>query len=89
VTTWLSKSFGQAEEAISQQEEINMGIDDADTIFQVVVNDEDQYSIWFADRALPGGWTAVGHSGTKQECLEYIEKIWTDMRPRSVRERVS
>lgn len=66
-----------------------MGIDDADTIFQVVVNDQDQYSIWFAERDLPAGWTAVGNCGTKQKCLEYIEKVWTDMRPRSVRERVS
>jgi MbtH protein len=66
-----------------------MGIDDADTIFQVVVNDQDQYSIWFADRALPAGWTAAGITGGKQECLQYIEKVWTDMRPRSVRERVS
>jgi MbtH protein len=66
-----------------------MGIDDADTIFQVVVNEQDQYSIWFADRALPAGWTADGTTGTKQECLQHIEKVWTDMRPRSVRERVS
>ncbi|WP_158853298.1 MbtH family protein [Saccharothrix deserti] len=66
-----------------------MGIDDADTIFQVVVNDQDQYSIWFADRELPTGWTAVGTTGTKQECLQHIEAVWTDMRPRSVRERVA
>jgi MbtH protein len=66
-----------------------MGIDDAETTFQVVVNDQDQYSIWFADRALPAGWTAAGTTGSKQECLQHIEKVWTDMRPRSVRERVS
>jgi MbtH protein len=66
-----------------------MGIDDADTTFQVVVNDQDQYSIWFADRGLPAGWTADGTTGTKQECLQHIEKVWTDMRPRSVRDRVS
>ncbi|QFZ21170.1 MbtH family protein [Saccharothrix syringae] len=65
-----------------------MGIDDADTTFQVVVNDQDQYSIWFADRSLPAGWSAVGTTGSKQECLQHIEKVWTDMRPRSVRERV-
>lgn len=64
-----------------------MGIDNPDTIFQVVVNDEEQYSIWFADRALPLGWDLAGKSGTKQECLEYIEGAWTDMRPRSVREQ--
>ncbi|HEX6340510.1 MbtH family protein [Umezawaea sp.] len=66
-----------------------MGIDDADTTFQVVVNDQDQYSIWFADRDLPAGWTADGTTGSKQECLQHIEKVWTDMRPRSVRDRVS
>ncbi|MFF7990865.1 MbtH family protein [Kitasatospora xanthocidica] len=64
-----------------------MGIDDADTVFQVVTNEQDQYSIWFADRALPAGWAATGATGTKQECLKHIEQVWTDMRPRSVRER--
>ncbi len=66
-----------------------MGIDDADTTFQVVVNEQDQYSIWFADRPLPVGWTADGATGTKQDCLKHIEKVWTDMRPRSVRERTA
>lgn len=66
-----------------------MGIDDADTVFQVVVNEQDQYSIWFVGRDLPDGWTATGTSGTKQECLQHIETVWTDMRPRSVRERVA
>ncbi|MEU5507560.1 MbtH family protein [Streptomyces fungicidicus] len=64
-----------------------MGIDDADTIFQVVINEQDQYSIWFADRTVPAGWAAAGPAGTKQECLQHIERVWTDMRPRSVRER--
>ncbi|AXI84716.1 MbtH family NRPS accessory protein [Actinospica acidiphila] len=64
-----------------------MGIDDADTVFQVVINEQDQYSIWFADRAVPAGWAAAGPAGTKQECLKHIERVWTDMRPRSVRER--
>lgn len=66
-----------------------MGIDDADTVFQVVTNEQDQYSIWFADRAVPTGWSATGRTGTKQECLKHIEKVWTDMRPRSVRERAA
>ncbi|EGX55942.1 MbtH protein [Streptomyces zinciresistens K42] len=64
-----------------------MGIDDADTAFQVVINEQDQYSIWFADRAVPAGWTADGPTGSKEECLKHIERVWTDMRPRSVRER--
>ncbi|MFE3199255.1 MbtH family protein [Embleya sp. NPDC059237] len=60
-----------------------------DRVYNVVVNDEEQYSIWFADRALPGGWRAEGTTGTRQECLDHIERVWTDMRPRSVRERLA
>ena len=54
-------------------------------LYEVVVNDEDQYSIWRADREPPSGWRLVGISGTSSECLAYIEEMWTDMRPRSVR----
>ncbi|WKD33860.1 MbtH family protein [Streptomyces xanthophaeus] len=53
--------------------------------YVTVVNHEEQYSIWFADRDLPAGWTAVGAEGTKQECLAHIEEVWTDLTPRSVR----
>ncbi|KKK06533.1 MbtH family NRPS accessory protein [Micromonospora sp. HK10] len=59
--------------------------DDEDHLLHVVVNDEDQYSIWPADRPAPTGWSAVGKTGRKQECLEYITEVWTDMRPRSLR----
>ena len=51
----------------------------------VVVNDEEQYSIWPADREPPPGWKKVGKTGTKAECLAYIEEVWTDMRPASLR----
>jgi MbtH protein len=51
----------------------------------VVVNHEEQYSIWEADRDLPGGWTATGHSGTRAECLSHIDEVWKDMRPLSLR----
>jgi MbtH protein len=54
-------------------------------IYVVVLNHEEQYSIWFADKPLPPGWTAVGFEGTKDECLRHIEQVWTDMRPLSVR----
>jgi MbtH protein len=60
-------------------------IDNEDQQFVVVLNHEEQYSVWFADRDLPVGWTAEGTSGTKSECLAHIEKIWTDMRPLSLR----
>lgn len=53
--------------------------------FAVVVNDEEQYSIWFEDRDVPAGWRATGFVGTKAECLAHIETVWTDMRPRSLR----
>jgi len=63
--------------------------DDADpTIYKVVINIEDQYSIWPAHRANPAGWRDAGKSGPKAECLAYIEEVWTDMRPRSLRERM-
>ena len=57
--------------------------DDRDYI--VVVNHEEQYSIWFAGRELPKGWRAEGKAGKKAECLEYIGRVWTDMRPLSLR----
>ncbi|RVX38942.1 MbtH protein [Nonomuraea polychroma] len=51
----------------------------------VVVNHEEQYSVWPADRELPPGWRATGFAGTREECLAHIETVWTDMRPLSVR----
>ena len=56
-----------------------------DRTYKVVVNHEEQYSIWFADRDLPAGWREVGRSGSKAECLAYIDEVWTDMRPLSLR----
>jgi len=55
------------------------------TIYKVVVNHEEQYSIWPADRDNPLGWNDVGKSGRKEECLAYIKEVWTDMRPLSLR----
>ncbi|MGW0801593.1 MbtH family protein [Nonomuraea sp. NPDC002799] len=54
---------------------------------QVVVNDEDQYSLWPADRQPPAGWRPEGFTGEQEECLRHIDEVWTDMRPRSVRLR--
>ena len=53
--------------------------------YKVVVNHEEQYSIWPADRENALGWKDVGKVGTKAECLEYIKEVWTDMRPLSLR----
>jgi MbtH protein len=52
----------------------------------VVLNDEEQYSIWSADRPIPAGWRPEGFTGTREACLAHIDAAWTDMRPRSVRE---
>jgi MbtH protein len=59
-----------------------------DRELKVVVNHEEQYSIWPADRELPLGWTEAGKQGTKAECLAYIEEVWTDMRPLSLRKKM-
>lgn len=63
-----------------------MSWDDKDDtrIYRVVVNHEEQYSIWLADKENPLGWRDVGKSGLKAECLEYIKEVWTDMRPLSL-----
>lgn len=60
-----------------------------DRTYQVVVNHEEQHSIWAVDRDIPAGWESVGVSGTKAECLSYIDKSWTDITPLSVRRRLT
>jgi len=57
--------------------------------FDVVVNHEEQYSIWPSGRELPAGWTKVGKGGKRAECLAYIEEVWTDMRPLSLRRHMA
>lgn len=51
----------------------------------VVVNDEEQYSIWPAERALPAGWADGGFAGTRADCLAHVDEVWTDMRPAGLR----
>lgn len=58
------------------------------TIYQVVKNHEEQYSIWPDYKQIPGGWETVGEKGLKQDCLEYIKEVWTDMRPLSLRKHM-
>jgi MbtH protein len=55
-------------------------------VYKVVINHEEQYSIWPVNRANPIGWRDAGKSGSKEECLEYIKQVWIDMRPLSVRQ---
>lgn len=68
---------------------MNRQDDQEDTmIYKVVVNHEEQYSIWLAHRDNPLGWREVGKAGPKQECLDYIKEVWTDMRPLSLRKKM-
>ncbi len=62
---------------------------DADdkAIYKVVVNEEEQYSIWLAYRENPLGWKDAGKQGSKAECLGFIKEVWTDMRPLSLRKK--
>jgi MbtH protein len=67
-----------------------MNNDDSEgTKYKVVVNDEEQFSIWAADRPNPNGWRDAPQSGSKSECLAYIKEVWTDMRPLSLRNKMS
>ncbi len=61
---------------------------EAATLYKGVVNHEEQYSIWPADRENPLGWRDPGKRGTKMECLAYIKKDWVDMRPLSLRKKM-
>ena len=58
------------------------------TIYLVVMNHEEQYSIWPDYKAIPSGWKAIGKRGNKQQCLNYIKDVWTDMRPLSLRKQM-
>ena len=54
-------------------------------VYKVVIYQEEQYSIWPVQRELPTGWRRDGYTGTEEECLAYIDEVWTDMRPASLR----
>lgn len=58
------------------------------TVYTVVINHEEQYSIWPKHKMIPAGWKAVGKEGLKAECLQYVDEVWTDMRPLSLRKRM-
>jgi MbtH protein len=58
---------------------------DAFTSFTVVINDEEQYSIWPTELDIPAGWRATGTTGTRDECVHHIDEVWTDIRPLSLR----
>jgi MbtH protein len=62
-----------------------MAAEQTEPSFQVVMNTEEQYSIWPVGRAIPDGWVACDLTGTQEACLSYIERVWTDTRPLSLR----
>ena len=61
-------------------------VEEDQTTYKVVVNHEEQYSIWPADRESPDGWKDLPKVGTRSECLAHIQEIWTDMTPLSLRQ---
>ena len=68
---------------------MSTNIDRPDVNYDVVVNHEEQYSIWRQGTEKPRGWSVGGKSGTKEECLAYIKDVWTDMRPLSLRVKLN
>lgn len=62
---------------------------DTNEMYEVVVNDEEQYSIWPVAKSMPNGWRKAGRQGTKEDCLDYINAVWTDMRPLSLRKQMA
>jgi MbtH protein len=60
-----------------------------DSNVKVLVNHEEQYSLWPTFLDVPAGWTDTGVSGTKEACLSYVKEVWTDMRPLSLRRRMA
>ncbi len=55
----------------------------------VLINEEGQYSLWPKGREIPGGWRAVGKEGSRSECSQYVDQVWTDMRPLSLRKQMA
>jgi MbtH protein len=73
------------------KENAKMHSDDqeAQQTYVVLVNHEEQYSLWLSHKDIPAGWKRVGVSGSKAECMEYVDKVWTDITPLSVRKRLA
>jgi MbtH protein len=86
----LVRDRGVGSNKHSWRRDADMAFDEEEdtTVYRVVVNHEEQYSIWPEYRKIPGGWRDVGKSGQKAECLAYIKEVWTDMRPLSLRKKM-
>jgi MbtH protein len=61
---------------------------DAEQIYTVLINEEEQYSLWPKDKAIPEGWKAVGFEGSGEQCSAHVDGVWTDMRPLSLRRQM-
>lgn len=61
---------------------------DLSETYDVVINNEEQYSIWSTNRDIPSGWRKANFQGDRQACLQYISEVWTDMRPKSLRDQM-
>ena len=61
----------------------------AETLYEVVINEEEQYLIWPTDKAVPLGWKTVGHRDFRASCLEHTKSVWVDMRPLSLRQQMA
>ena len=66
---------------------MSQGVDEDSRTYRVVVNHEEQYSLWPVHKVIPAGWRDAGKQGLKAECLAFIEESWTDMRPLSLRQK--
>jgi MbtH protein len=63
--------------------------DDDEGTYIVLLNDEEQYSLWPKRRAVPAGWRATGFEGSKAECVAHVDIVWIDMRPKSLRDSMA
>lgn len=63
-----------------------MGENEDTRMYKVLVNEEEQYSLWLANKAIPLGWKEAYKTASKEECLAYVKEVWTDMRPKSLRD---
>jgi MbtH protein len=76
---------GNQRATVCRESEVTADDEEDSAIYAVVVNKEEQYSIWPIHKAMPRGWRPVGKQARKAECLRYIDEVWTDMRPLSLR----
>ena len=63
-------------------------VDEYQEMYLVLINHEEQYSLWPSYKPIPAGWEVVGGERTKEECLAYVDEVWTDMRPLSLRKQM-